>query len=719
MKLSIAMMVKNEEKNLEETLKAIDLIKEKINTEIIIVDTGSADKTVEIAKRYTNKVFFHKWIDDFAKMRNISLSYCKGEWILVLDADEVIENPEEIVNLFTRNEIEKYNTATVKVRNFTDSSKKRSSLGNIYRLFKRDSELKYVGIIHERAVCKKPVLNTNIILSHKGYISDDYELMEYKFKRNTNLLLKHIEENGDDIYTYFQLSQSYFLAEKEKEGLVYINKAVNMIGNNDELFKEYLFVFATYYRELYSIKEYDKCIEICKKVIEEDKNILDTYYLVATCYFNKGNYENAIKYGEKYFQVKKSKEMNNLRVDINIEEFSLDREEEIVELVAVSYVKLKKYMNSYKLLKSKKVDMKRDVIRQAYSTSITMLDKIEDLKVFIKNNNSNDIYDFIIKSINYKILTLDIDVKNQVLKKYLNIDNIIDIYLKIVEMGEFIGLDYLSISFNNYRGWKADILMELLKKDKTYIEVLYDLDYEDIKKYIFKLKKDYSCIKILLEYSEDKILTTNLKELMILDHIEEMLIQSGRIIGEDFKSLVNRRLINKYRLINKSYNEEVLKLDKYKSILSKEESFWYKLKGIIGEKENDLLKVIRSLKEHIKEYSSYKEVYKVIEEELKNGNNDENIMKEKQEVLRLVNELINLGEISSVKNMISELKMIVGNTSEIYNVEGVINYMEGNMYGALDKLLNGYIINSKNNDIIYNINEILLQIGRSNDLIEI
>lgn len=719
MKLSIAMMVKNEEKNLEETLKAIDLIKEKINTEIIIVDTGSADKTVEIAKRYTNKVFFHKWIDDFAKMRNISLSYCKGEWILVLDADEVIENPEEIVNLFTRNEIEKYNTATVKVRNFTDSSKKRSSLGNIYRLFKRDSELKYVGIIHERAVCKKPVLNTNIILSHKGYISDDYELMEYKFKRNTNLLLKHIEENGDDIYTYFQLSQSYFLAEKEKEGLVYINKAVNMIGNNDELFKEYLFVFATYYRELYSIKEYDKCIEICKKVIEEDKNILDTYYLVATCYFNKGNYENAIKYGEKYFQVKKSKEMNNLRVDINIEEFSLDREEEIVELVAVSYVKLKKYMNSYKLLKSKKVDMKRDVIRQAYSTSITMLDKIEDLKVFIKNNNSNDIYDFIINSINYKILTLDIDVKNQVLKKYLNIDNIIDIYLKIVEMGEFIGLDYLSISFNNYRGWKADILMELLKKDKTYIEVLYDLDYEDIKKYIFKLKKDYSCIKILLEYSEDKILTTNLKELMILDHIEEMLIQSGRIIGEDFKSLVNRRLINKYRLINKSYNEEVLKLDKYKSILSKEESFWYKLKGIIGEKENDLLKVIRSLKEHIKEYSSYKEVYKVIEGELKNGNNDENIMKEKQEVLRLVNELINLGEISSVKNMISELKMIVGNTSEIYNVEGVINYMEGNMYGALDKLLNGYIINSKNNDIIYNINEILLQIGRSNDLIEI
>ena len=719
MKLSIAMMVKNEEKNLEETLKAIDLIKEKINTEIIIVDTGSADKTVEIAKRYTNKVFFHKWIDDFAKMRNISLSYCKGEWILVLDADEVIENPEEIVNLFTRNEIEKYNTATVKVRNFTDSSKKRSSLGNIYRLFKRDSDLKYVGIIHERAVCKKPVLNTNIILSHKGYISDDYELMEYKFKRNTNLLLKHIEENGDDIYTYFQLSQSYFLAEKEKEGLVYINKAVNMIGNNDELFKEYLFVFATYYRELYSIKEYDKCIEICKKVIEEDKNILDTYYLVATCYFNKGNYENAIKYGEKYFQVKKSKEMNNLRVDINREEFSLDREEEIVELVAVSYVKLKKYMNSYKLLKSKKVDMKRDVIRQAYSTSITMLDKIEDLKVFIKNNNSNDIYDFIINSINYKILTLDIDVKNQVLKKYLNIDNIIDIYLKIVEMGEFIGLDYLSISFNNYRGWKADILMELLKKDKTYIEVLYDLDYEDIKKYIFKLKKDYSCIKILLEYSEDKILTTNLKELMILDHIEEMLIQSGRIIGEDFKSLVNRRLINKYRLINKSYNEEVLKLDKYKSILSKEESFWYKLKGIIGEKENDLLKVIRSLKEHIKEYSSYKEVYKVIEGELKNGNNDENIMKEKQEVLRLVNELINLGEISSVKNMISELKMIVGNTSEIYNVEGVINYMEGNMYGALDKLLNGYIINSKNNDIIYNINEILLQIGRSNDLIEI
>ncbi|WP_411170330.1 glycosyltransferase [Clostridium sp. MB05] len=719
MKLSIAMMVKNEEKNLEETLKSIKAINEKLNVEIIIVDTGSTDNTVEIAKRYTNNVFFHQWMDDFAQMRNISLSYCTGDWVLVLDADEVIEDPEEIVRLFTSKKIDKYNTVTVQIKNFTDSSKTNSSLGNIYRLFKRDSALKYIGIIHERPICKNPILNSNIILNHKGYISDDYELMEYKFKRNTNLLLKFIEENGDDIYTYFQLSQSYFLAQKEKEGLVYINKAVNMIGNNDKLFKKYLFVFATYYKELYSVKEYDKCIQICKKVMNVDKNVLDTYYLLSVCYFNKGNYQEAIRYGEKYFEVRKSKENNNFNVDINLEEFSLDREEEIIEVVSVSYVKLEKYINSYNLIKSKDIDIKKDAILQTYCTSIIMLDKIEDLKILLKDNDSENIYDFIINSINNKILKIDIDAKNETLKKYLNIDNVIDIYLKIVEMRQAEDIEKLSINFNIYSQWKADILTELINKDKEYIKFLYDLDYNAIRKYIFKLTMDYSCIKILLEYSKDKILTTNLSELMVLDHIEEMLIQSSRIIGENFKSLVNRRLINKYRLINKIYTEEVLEIDKYKSILSKEEKFWYKLRDIINDKEYDLVNVIRNLKSHVKEYNSYKEVYEVIQSEIENISNDKNLAEEKQEALTLVNELVNLGELSSAKNMINELSMIVGNSSEIYNVEGVINYIEGNMYGALDKLLNGYIVNSKNKDIIYNINEILLQIGRGNDLIEI
>ena len=88
MLLSIVMMVKNEEKYLDKTLYALKNLRKDIDSELIILDTGSTDNTVEIAKKYTEKVYFAKWNNNFADMRNISISYASGDWILILDADE-------------------------------------------------------------------------------------------------------------------------------------------------------------------------------------------------------------------------------------------------------------------------------------------------------------------------------------------------------------------------------------------------------------------------------------------------------------------------------------------------------------------------------------------------------------------------------------------------------------------------------------------------------
>ena len=77
MLLSIVMMVKNEERYLDKTLYALNDLRKDIDTELIILDTGSTDSTVEIAKKYTDKVYFSKWNDNFADMRNISISYAK------------------------------------------------------------------------------------------------------------------------------------------------------------------------------------------------------------------------------------------------------------------------------------------------------------------------------------------------------------------------------------------------------------------------------------------------------------------------------------------------------------------------------------------------------------------------------------------------------------------------------------------------------------------
>ena len=86
MKISACLITKDEEKNIEQCLKSI----EGIVDEIIIVDTGSNDNTVNVAKRYSNKIFHYVWEDDFSKARNFAIEKANGDYILFLDADDYL-----------------------------------------------------------------------------------------------------------------------------------------------------------------------------------------------------------------------------------------------------------------------------------------------------------------------------------------------------------------------------------------------------------------------------------------------------------------------------------------------------------------------------------------------------------------------------------------------------------------------------------------------------
>jgi glycosyltransferase involved in cell wall biosynthesis len=83
-RISLCMIVKNEEHCLR---RCLDSVRDYVD-EMIIVDTGSTDHTVEIAKSYHAQIYHHPWENDFSKHRNQSLSYATGDWILQLDADE-------------------------------------------------------------------------------------------------------------------------------------------------------------------------------------------------------------------------------------------------------------------------------------------------------------------------------------------------------------------------------------------------------------------------------------------------------------------------------------------------------------------------------------------------------------------------------------------------------------------------------------------------------
>ena len=89
--ISLCMIVKNEEMHIARCLESVAELVE----EIIIVDTGSTDRTLEIASRYTTKVFSYPWKDNFADARNYSFSRASMDYCMWMDADDVLEETEK------------------------------------------------------------------------------------------------------------------------------------------------------------------------------------------------------------------------------------------------------------------------------------------------------------------------------------------------------------------------------------------------------------------------------------------------------------------------------------------------------------------------------------------------------------------------------------------------------------------------------------------------
>ncbi|MDD2889882.1 MAG: glycosyltransferase family 2 protein, partial [bacterium] len=141
--ISLCMIVKDEEKNLP---RCLDSFKDLVD-EIIVVDTGSTDKTVEIAKSYGAKVYYFKWCDDFSAARNESLKYVTKEWILIIDADEYIdeENRKKIGTLLQNPEYDAYAIST---RNFFIPYSPAFDVNILIRLFKNIPGICYSGVIH-------------------------------------------------------------------------------------------------------------------------------------------------------------------------------------------------------------------------------------------------------------------------------------------------------------------------------------------------------------------------------------------------------------------------------------------------------------------------------------------------------------------------------------------------------------------------------------------
>lgn len=195
MKLSVSMIVKNEELCLGRCLESI-----KEADEIIIIDTGSTDKTDKIARKYTDKYYEneYKWNDNFAEARNIALSKCTGDWVLSIDADEVLIN-SDIAGIKKEIAKAKYNAVGVLI-----SYVGQSISWWFPRVFKRDKSIYFKGAIHN-------------YLCNVNYSKSDIKIIAYSSpshskdpNRALRILKKEVAKNPDVVRELYYLGREYY-----------------------------------------------------------------------------------------------------------------------------------------------------------------------------------------------------------------------------------------------------------------------------------------------------------------------------------------------------------------------------------------------------------------------------------------------------------------------------------------------------------------------------
>lgn len=210
MKLSLCVIARNEGQRIGRCLSSVrDYV-----DEIVVVDTGSTDQTIEVARKWGALVFHHQWQDDFSAARNLSLEKAGGDWILFLDCDEELA-PGSGDLLRATLERTYYEAFFVQVINSTETEASLE-LPSI-RIFRNRPHYRFEGAIHEQimgAIVRhhgmESIGNSPIRILHHGYDSRQVNIAA-KTARNLGILLKYKEEDRNGFY-YYNLGSEYLRA---------------------------------------------------------------------------------------------------------------------------------------------------------------------------------------------------------------------------------------------------------------------------------------------------------------------------------------------------------------------------------------------------------------------------------------------------------------------------------------------------------------------------
>ncbi|MGL6107474.1 glycosyltransferase family 2 protein [Romboutsia sp.] len=394
--ISLCMITQNNERTLERALNSVS----SLVNEIIIVDTGSSDKTIEIAKKFNSKIYHFIWCNDFSKARNFALDKATMEWILVLDSDEYIEQTTAIR---IRNNIETKNfkAYTMLINNINKKYTHENS-HPLTKLFINDKDIRYEHRIHEQIDWSffekyqpEDFCYSDMLVMHDGYDETIIDANK-KSKRNLDILLSYTEKEKDGYY-YYLLGKVYFYDTKFEMALSNFKKALDdtdkIIGQLKDLFLKKLHCLYKlgYYKQ--TLKEIDDCLI-------EEHNFRELYYLkfliLKDCGFVTDCIENLKIFGKidnNFVSYPILYAVSDKDILWTINKYSNYMiNEKCIKNITLMYVCKELNYNNLKSSLINYMDLVKDII------VVTPINKINDLKLIeeipnVKSvgcNNSND-----------------------------------------------------------------------------------------------------------------------------------------------------------------------------------------------------------------------------------------------------------------------------------------------------------------------------------------
>ncbi len=288
--LSLCMIMKDEEEHLVRCLDSV----QGVVDEIVIVDTGSTDSSIEIAERYGAKIIHEPWIHDFAHHRNTGIDAATSDWILVMDADEELVNGAALRPLLEDTLMDGYSLREV---NYVGEHAGLDAVVNAaFRVFRNKPTHRYSGALHEQVYAAvDPTRERSrfiaVELLHYGYLNDA-TVSKNKKERNMRLALAEVRRHPDDAFVLFNAGVEFQRAFKPAMAIEYFGRAFKALPDMRMNFASLL--LRNLSACLLDTEQYDEALDVLRDAIEAYPGYTDLVYLEGQVYSNRNQYRAAI-----------------------------------------------------------------------------------------------------------------------------------------------------------------------------------------------------------------------------------------------------------------------------------------------------------------------------------------------------------------------------------------------------------------------------------------